>query len=288
MSENNGELANLETGVKTWLWVIRQLKRFGLKKQLAALKEHYVRDLTESLHEGVAHSMRSFAINLISSGEAHEEHTYLSAEEFCTKARETMAKVIEIGPNQLHCCLKGFSNEDGVDQVVTWARSRPLDDRPSGLDDAHPVDGNTVWCALLGRNDRHTAWQPFNCFSSNDLASHSEHFNCTRDAWPTYYRSALVYPLRYIRKTDRRHFNVGFLAFDSPKKDAFRNIPDIFEYRNSGELRSEYHDELNKSAIFHTGAAIADTLSMVMRPFYEQHQAEEQPLLPQPNDGEGA
>jgi len=56
----------------------------------------------------------------------------------------------------------------------------------------------------------------------------------------------------------------GFLAFDSPKVNAFPGLPDIFNFR---EDLHHYHTPLRKSAIFQMGAALADTLGIAFVPF---------------------
>lgn len=270
MPEKDDKTNDLDRWLILGRKAIGYLKKIDFGKQLANPNEHLVKEFIESLHKDVLHSMRDFAIDLVSCGDAHEEQAFLSARALCTASSKTMGKIAGLSPNQIHCCLKGFNkNDSGIDEVVTWARSEPLDARPVGIDDAHPVDGNTVWCALLGCNDGRMSWRPYSCFASNDLQSYSEYFKCSRDSWPTYYKSVLVYPLRYFRKTDRKHTTIGFLAFDSPNKNAFTKIPDIFKYKDTGSDWGEYHDRLNNSATFHIGAAIADTLSIVMRPFYE-------------------
>jgi hypothetical protein len=67
-----------------------------------------------------------------------------------------------------------------------------------------------------------------------------------------------------MNKRGSTHFDTfGFLALDSKKVDAFTGMPEIFEHVND---RDVYHDMARKSAMFQTGAIIADTLSMFLRP----------------------
>lgn len=55
----------------------------------------------------------------------------------------------------------------------------------------------------------------------------------------------------------------GFLALDSKKLSAFDGMPEIFEHITE---RSVYHDKARLCAAYQAGAAIADTLSMFLRP----------------------
>src|SRR5206468_7133246 len=128
----------------------------------------------------------------------------------------------------------------GHDTVRTVARShsRGSRSRPIGQDDLHAVEQNTVWSSLLGRFDGHTAWQPLRAFSCNDLVKHGAVFACTRTDWQNLYQSVLVFPLMFAAAEAGRFEFVGFLAFDSRRKNAFPGVPDAFEKR---EHIDEYH-----------------------------------------------
>jgi len=64
---------------------------------------------------------------------------------------------------------------------------------------------------------------------------------------------------------------MGFLAFDSPNKKAFDNVPDIYDYKDDLGKRAEYFSLLSNTTVFQVGAVIADTLSMFLRPAYSNH-----------------
>jgi len=119
-----------------------------------------------------------------------------------TECRKLMGNLLELPAEKLHCCIKVIvpkTNDSEEDKVATWVRSRPVDDRPveTGEDNAHLVSKNSVWSALYGRSDQRTNWRPFSCFACNDLMSHADIFVCDRENWPWYYKSTLVFPLRY-------------------------------------------------------------------------------------------
>jgi hypothetical protein len=59
---------------------------------------------------------------------------------------------------------------------------------------------------------------------------------------------------------------IGFLEFDSMKRKVFTGMPSSFEHIKDP---SGFRAKLEKNAIFHSGAIIADSLSMCLRPYYE-------------------
>lgn len=223
------------------------------------------------LHHNVIHRMRAFAL----AYEQWDEHPNAATEDandFCTATRAIMSDLLELDENNLHCCLKGFV--DGADKVETWARSSPYDGRTDqlGKADRHRVLENTVWSALLGRFDGHTKWSPLQCFACNDLNEHLDSFSCTRDDWSNYYRSTLVFPLQYRDRLNNAQFKTfGFLAFDSPKRNAFPGLPDAFDARLGAAERAAYHRRLAESSAFHLGSIIADTLAVFLRPGFERN-----------------
>lgn len=91
----------------------------------------------------------------------------------------------------------------------------------------------------------------------------------TRPDWSEHYKSALVFPLRYANPQGTTRFDTfAFLAIDSKEIGAFPGMPEIFEYIGD---RDVYHHVLRSSSIFQAGAAIADTLSMFLRPICIQY-----------------
>ena len=182
-----------------------------------------------------------------------------------------MGNLLELGDHELHCCMKVVvQNDAGADCVGTIGRSDPYDNRPNMLapSDLHLVEKNSVWCSLLGRDDGSARWPVFSCFACNDLYAHPADFKCDRTDWQKFYRSTLVFPLRYIQdEVNSKFVTFGFLAFDSVKKGVFGDVPDIFHYR---ERWHAYHERLSNTTAFHVGAVFADTLSVLMRRYFEK------------------
>lgn len=211
----------------------------------------------KGIHLNVLHRIRRLAVQL-KQGNLDQSATL--AQQICTEMNRQMCRLLELEANRLHCCIKLLEKPD---QVSTWVRSEPLDNRPPeiGADNAHEIDKNSVWAALYGRSDGATIWQPFTCFACNDLTTQSQ-FRCDRHNWQNFYRATLVFPLRYPADQAGNEFlNLGFLAFDSPLPGAFRGIPNIFDFVLDP---TGYRDKLEKSAIFHLGSIFADTLATVL------------------------
>lgn len=258
------------------VWGARFLRWLRLEKVVSAVRTRATAGLFLRFHIEVLHSMRSLGIQM-EEWKHNELQTTQEACRVCTSCGELMRDLLELKSNQLHCCLKVLhksSNDEDI--VTTWIRSEPLDGRSDKDDPEQPhfVHGNTVWSAFLGRYDGKFNWkQPFRCFSCNDLLEYKDLISNTRQDWSNFYRSTLVFPLRYARLIDgQRCFDIiGFLAFDSPRKKAFPELCDIFKYRDSAEQRAEYQDILDTTAPFHLGAVMADTLSTFLRPAYDKY-----------------
>jgi hypothetical protein len=257
----------VETLVSIIVWIVKVLRFVPKGKEIVvAVKSRASLQLSLVLHEQAIHRMRNF-----SSAVANQcwFDGGQSAIEVCTAYRELMGNLLGLSPDQLHCCLKGFLPEKctgAIDSVVTVARSEPLGNRPIDLNnyDAHPVSENTVWASLMGRNDGARRWRALKCFHCGDLYGHGNNFKCTRKEWQDYYRSTLVFPIRYMVNLNSRSCEItGFLAFDSLMKNAFGNLPDAFQYL---ENDVEYHTLLWKNTQFHLGAILADTLSVFLKP----------------------
>lgn len=240
------------------VWRVREIAMVGVAKQL---------------HVNVLHRIRKLGLGM---QDWHDRDSDAAmALEISSECRKTMGALLELRPNELHCCMKTLLHDGGnpsQDRVGTWVRSEPLDTRPveSGNENAHLVSKNSVWSALLGRSDGVTHWKPFSCFACNDLAKHPQLFQCDRAQWAQYYRSALVFPIRYPKNVQANEFgHIGFLAFDSMKVGAFRGLPDIFQYRDDP---TAYRQLLEATTPFHIGSIMADTLGACLRPIYERRQ----------------
>lgn len=267
------EALTLVRDAKKWL-SSDEFKRRKRERVLKKREEMLFPHLSLLHYDGI-HPIRDFAVDFVSE-HYDEAHSHDLANHLCTCARRTMGELLDLRPDSLHCCLKflikGKTPDD--DQVCTWGRSEPFDDRPHELGEveAHLVKENTVWCALLGRRDPGTTWREFKFFACNDLHKYQNSgFHCDRIDWQRYYRSTLVFPLRFWRSSDAESVEtVGFLAFDSPRPGVFWGLPDIlaFGLGQTPEGWSNYHSSAGGSAVFHAAAIMSDTLSVAMRQYY--------------------
>lgn len=233
------------------------------------LKHYITLQTLTPLHMGAVHELRQLAIDIVASSEADGvRRTTRQAVVACTAMRDTLANLLDLDEHELHCSIKLFDKDDNI---RTWARSKPLDDRPPEMDVSRPLTDGTPWCALLGKDDGITHWREYRCFSCNDLVqAHSKgRLSIKRSDWQRYYKAALVYPLVYRRDIDRSEKVIfGFLCFDSPKVNVFIGMPDIFDSIDNDGWH-QYHMRLKEKAPHHASAIMADTLSMFMRPYYE-------------------
>lgn len=260
---------SVENGIKCLAWMVRKVNWPGAIWQV---REIATAHLVKQLHLNLLHRMRKLAV-LMQDWDDREAATHLALE-ICSECRRTMCLLLELKPNDLHCCIKILTtnnNDPDEDRVATWVRSEPLDGRPveAGDANAHLVTRNSVWSALLYRNDGKTQWgRPFTCFCCNDLTKHAGLFQCDRENWGQYYQSALVFAVRYPKNLQGNEYaHIGFLTFDSVKKDVFRGLPDIFDHRDNP---THYRQLLEGTSVFHVGSIIADTLATFLRPIYER------------------
>jgi len=191
------------------------------------------------------------------------------ANHLCTEFRKSMGSLLMLGENDLHCCLKMLTPPQlpaTVPNVITWARSSPFDDRE--VRKPHPMSKETssVYAALTGGYDGITQWRKFPCFSASSLRNSFDKFKCSRQDWSTYYQSVMVFPIRYVRNPDTNDYDtIGYIAFDSIKKDAFSGLPNIFQYCDNP---TEYQNRLLECSAFHLGAIFADSLSAFLHGIY--------------------
>jgi hypothetical protein len=226
--------------------------------------------LLNSLHHKVFFEMRE--LGLAFEEISNPEEVAIYASEVCNLCRQTMGEFLGLQEQELHCTLKAFPTETNSREVVnTWARSLPYDERP--INDNQSINNNTFLCSLLGLDDGKNNWRrPLRCFSCNDLEAHLHDFACSRSDWSKYYRSALVYPLRYPKSVKKPNdFEMtGFLIFDSFKASVFTDLPDAFRCIINDESWNQYHGDLVRKPAFLLGAIMADTLAMFLRPGYQK------------------
>lgn len=219
------------------------------------------------MHHDVLHRMRKLAM-LMQDEEKNADAAAQVLHQICNECRKIMGSILEIQAEKLHCCVKVMlekTDPTDPDRVATWVRSDPRDLRPLefGAENAHSVKSNSVWSSMFGVNDSQTNWQMFNCFACNDLTKHAA-FRCDRKDWQKFYKSALVFPIRYEKNAQGSDLQIiGFIAFDSPDANAFHGLPNIYEHLDSPTV---YLQHLTGSTAFHVGAIFADTLGTLLGP----------------------
>jgi len=256
--------------IKSALFVANVVRKLGGRKIVIKGKQYVALQSLSPLHVETIHHIRTLGLDMMEEDESRTQRCIRQATFACTAMKETYSNLLDLDRHQLQCSIKLFTPDK---TIFTFARSTPYDDRP--LDDQGPhsqITDGTPWCALLGQSDGVTSWRRQVCFACNDLLSaHARGlFVCKRNNWMSLYKSAIVFPICYRADGNPREAAViGFLSFDSPLKDAFYGVPDIFSYREH-QQRPEYHERLHQVATFHLGAIMADTLSMALRPYTQQ------------------
>jgi len=246
------------------------LFRFGLKlpwvgKLLRRAKNRYLLGSFYEFHLHVVHRWRDCFVGepRLTSWESFAP----AFKELCNGCRDCLAEVLELNAQRLHCTLKALVEYGEGARVVTLSRSDPCDRPPEyGMANAHLVENNTVFAAICGKSDGIRHWQPYSCFSCNDLTRHVDQFACDRQSWATWYKSTVAVPLRYRDPHNRHEYRIlGFLTFDLPSTDQFVGMPDIFEHD-----RDRYQELLAGSSIFHVVGSMADTLVLFLRPLTKE------------------
>ena len=251
-------------------WVLRKAQ---LGRVIVVVRDRATLGILAPFHFQVVHAMQQLSASMTTKLPDGQDAATQLAIRVCNECRMLMGHALELNANELHCCFKVMVSGTVAgdrERVATWVRSEPLDDRPveTGEANSHEVGKNTVWSSLMGVSDGKTNWRPFPCFACNDLPAAGENFQCDRKDWQQYYKSSLVFPLRYTQREQSAAFiNMGFLAFDSPKCNAFAGIPNIFDFIGSP---SGFQDALEKRMAFNLGAAMADVLSACVRPHYDK------------------
>lgn len=205
--------------------------------------------------------------------------------EICTALNKFMCKELSLAPDELHCCIKAFCIKDKSQHILTIGRSKPDDGRSPniGVGFAKPIAQSSVSSALLGGKDAcDREWPKLNGFICNDLDKvrltdrNKDGFVCgNRKNAERWYNSTFVLPLYNISKglhNNNEEAVTGFLAFDSPKPDAFRNLPDVGDYFLEKKLK-EYSKDLENSLLYKDGLELAKTLSKTLQSILDRHYA---------------
>jgi hypothetical protein len=246
---------------------LRELKTFGGHKLVGRIRRRASCGFFHLLHMDVVHRLRQLGM-CMESGNPDQHRASELAIEFCTACALLMQQIVEVEQQELHCCLKVIvKGQNGKgDKLLTWARSNPQDDREDS-EEGSPLIENTSWNAFAGSNDGKNHWRRMCCFCCNDLTDFTDEFDNGRKEWSKFYKSKLTFPIRYLDKSKANTWEtIGFLEFDSMKRKVFTGMPSSFEHIKDP---SGFRAKLEKNAIFHSGAIIADSLSMCLRPYYE-------------------
>ena len=223
--------------------------------------------LMKALHHEAVHAIRTVAINRQLSLHDKFEQNAGVYEFLATRCRNAFASVLGLETDRFHCSIKLVDQKKknvAERSVWTLARSEACTADPTVLsanlrkEVLQTVGINSASAALTGCSDRKANWHgKYNCFCCNDLTKYSEYDNA-RDNYKDYYRSVMVFPLRWSKRGESQITVRGFLSFDSKLTNVFPNTPCIFEYKHSAEA---YYKDLCESIPFHVGGIIADVLA---------------------------
>lgn len=244
-------------------FVKRNILRIKPKIKLAVLAE---------LHYQAIHGIRKFMVNgnLLSECECGQDTEPF--EKLANDCRNAFA--IAIGQNKnrqkIHCAIKLYKGTQKLPRgdwiVWTLARSELLTSQPFtlrnnfGPEEGQEAKNNSAYAALTGCSDGQTEWgaraQVYPCFYCNDLRTHEKYVNYRKD-WQDYYKTALVFPLRWIKNQESKIEIKGFLSFDS-------DVPNILDDGLACIYKAditEYWKSLINSTAYHAGGIIADVLA---------------------------
>jgi hypothetical protein len=234
------------------------------RKTLLRVKNYQVGGFLYELHMNVVHRWREFCVD------EHNWDGYMEvakdADWLCDGCRDVMGEVMCL-PNQgIHCSLKVCIRDKGSITVATFGRSTESGRAGHyGRAHAQPATENTAFASVLGLNDGRRQWRPLSCFSCNDLLSKGDDFRCEgRKDWRDWYHATFVLPLRFKAQAADQFSVLGFLTFDMLSWE-FTGLPDAFE-----ENWDAYHADIAKTAVFHAGGIMADTLVVLLKPYLER------------------
>jgi len=250
--------------VQVFVWIVRLLRKIGADRVIRDYRSRFILGFVTKLHLESAHQIRTFSIHKYFLGAIDNSlKPYEPFENLANALRNTLLEMIELPSQRLHCTIKICNSIEDLPKsqwkVYTIARSLPYRGREEfGPSVYHLIGSNSSFAPLVGCNDRKNTWLPlvYSCFACNNLTKHSERYDNSRDNWSNFYRSTIVFPLRYRENHEIKI--IGFLTFDSNQIGAFGNIPDIFDYKDNP---SAYEEKLSYSSVYHIGGIFADTLA---------------------------
>lgn len=227
------------------------------------------------LHQQAIHDVRNITVAQLM--DANEDSIISIFQNIANSYRDVMADIIESPPEEIHCTIKIFIENDATSpekyEVYTLVRSedtegywhgRPLE---FGSSCFHVVGENSSFAALLGIRDRKNDWSSnaYTCFISNNLDS-CEKYDSSGNNWKSHYNSTAVFPIRFKYVNEEFPHILGFITFDA--KNAVFGKQCIFKTNSP----SEYYKQVKALSLFHIGGIMADLLypSLAMYQVKEQ------------------
>jgi len=121
-----------------------------LRGGVRTLAAQHVSSHLIQLHHGVVHSMRRLTV-FMSKPHWNPDNIAGQANHLCSEMRKSMAALLLLDENDLHCCLKMMSvpTEGGPPELFTWARSQPFDDRENRKPAPLAGQKSSVYSALI-------------------------------------------------------------------------------------------------------------------------------------------
>lgn len=223
------------------------------------------------LHQEAIHGIRKFMVNGHLLSECGREWKTHALEVLANSCRNAFATAIGRNKEKIHCAIKLYKGDKSIPRgdwiVWTLARSELLTSRPFtlrnnfGPEEGQKAKENSAYASITGCSDGQTEWgaqvnQVYSCFYCDNLIKHTNYVN-SRDKWKDYYKSAIVFPLRWIKGQNSKIEVKGFLSFDSDTENSFgSNLSCI--YNTSFD---EYQKTLQDSVAYQVGGMIADVLA---------------------------
>ncbi|MFB0553771.1 MAG: hypothetical protein ACETWQ_10710 [Phycisphaerae bacterium] len=229
-------------------------------------------DLTLALHVihlSAIHAIREFAVKEGFGVVVNRNYPLRPYEELANACRSALAATLRFPPVMFHCTISycggtTAGKPTGQRKVWNFAHSTIDCDRhlPLGPDEATTVGSNSSYAALLGCKDRRNEWKHrFRCFACDNLPE--DIYDDADPDWRTWYRSRLVFPLRYPTY-DRRGAPIdnitGFLSYDTLQTEIF-GVPSIFDHMDDPGGYANQHKGL---VVCNAGGIIADCIAIAI------------------------
>lgn len=248
-------IISYKEAISSSLLIIKNVVRFRSDRQIAELMDSY--------HGGVAHKIAQIDLEIRMNG-AFEN---VEANAVANCARDIMAKITRGDKNDLHCTIKILSNRTRNGEYIKVATTKGRSDGQShrgnnkyGLDDQHEASKNTSFISTMEDAGPHGWNKPMCCFVSNDITKYfspdsNDRYHYSRPPSPEF-RSTMCVPIT-ARDSNQNRWVVGFLTFDSTRKNAFPHCPETFAFRGNP---TRYRALLAKIPSFNFASILAHSL----------------------------